>query len=166
MVALGRPGAGEDVLTSAGFVDVERIVIPFAWEFADPEAYARALSSTGPAYEAIQAVGEEAFAQAALDRARERLRDGLPLRAPIAVVGYVARKPPPEHADRAGAAAARSADVSFLAEAATSAEVQRLFDDDIEQRGYVMNARACGRNCRRCTTDCSACSGRRCGPAR
>ena len=31
--------------------------------------------------------------QSAIDLARERVRDGLPLRAPIAVVGYVARKP-------------------------------------------------------------------------
>ena len=104
MVALGRPGAGEDLLTSAGFVDIERVDIPFAWEFADPDAYARALASTGPAYEAIQAVGEEAFLQSAIDLARERVRDGLPLRAPIAVVGYVARKPAtPRPATRARA---------------------------------------------------------------
>ena len=89
MVALGRPGAGEELLADAGFVDVERVEIPFAWEFADPESYARALASTGPAYEAIQAVGEEAFLRAAIDVAAERVRDGLPLRAPIAVVGYV-----------------------------------------------------------------------------
>ena len=31
--------------------------------------------------------------QSAIDLAHERVRDGLPLRAPIAVVGYVARKP-------------------------------------------------------------------------
>jgi SAM-dependent methyltransferase len=92
MVALGRPGAGEDLLTRSGFVGIERIDIPFVWEFADPAAYARALASTGPAYEAIQAVGEDAFTQYATDLARERVREGLPLRAPIAVVGYVARK--------------------------------------------------------------------------
>ncbi len=93
MVALGRPGAGEQLLADLGFIDVERIEVPFAWEFADPEAYARALASMGPAYEAIQAVGEEVFRQAAVDQATERVRDGLPLRAPIAVVGYLARKP-------------------------------------------------------------------------
>jgi SAM-dependent methyltransferase len=42
MVALGRPGVGEDLLAESGFLDVERIDIPFAWEFADPAAYARA----------------------------------------------------------------------------------------------------------------------------
>jgi len=77
----------------AGFTDVKRVQIPFVWEFADPEAYARALASTGPAFEAMQAVGEVSFLQAAMELARERVREGLPLRAPIAVVGYLARKP-------------------------------------------------------------------------
>jgi SAM-dependent methyltransferase len=93
MVALGRPGVGEDLLARAGFVDIERVDIPFAWEYADPAAYARTLASTGPAYEAIQAVGEEEFLRSATELAAERVRDGLPLRAPIAVVGYLARKP-------------------------------------------------------------------------
>lgn len=93
MVSLGRPGAGEDLLTRCGFADVRRVEIPFAWEFPDPETYARALASSGPAYEAIQAVGEEAFLEHATDVARERERDGLPLRAEIKVVGYLARKP-------------------------------------------------------------------------
>jgi SAM-dependent methyltransferase len=93
MVALGRPGAGEDLLARYGFAEIERIDIPFVWEFADPDAYARAIASTGPAHEAVQAVGEDAFRRFATDLARERVRDGLPLRAPIAVAGYVARKP-------------------------------------------------------------------------
>ena len=93
MVALGRPGAGETFLQDAGFTDVERIDIPFVFEFADPELYARALASTGPAFEAMEAVGEAAFLQAAVELAREKVRAGLPLRAPVAVVGYVASKP-------------------------------------------------------------------------
>ena len=72
MVALGRPGAGETFLQDAGFTDVERIDIPFVFEFADPELYARALASTGPAFEAIEAVGEVAFLQAAAELARKR----------------------------------------------------------------------------------------------
>jgi SAM-dependent methyltransferase/alkylhydroperoxidase family enzyme len=134
MVALGRPGAGEALLADAGFVDVERVEIPFAWEFADPGSYARALASTGPAYEAIQAVGEEAFVQSAIDVATERVRDGLPLRAEIAVVGYVGRKVSVVASPGAGAGA------GFLAEAAPSADVQRLYDEDREELGYVMNA--------------------------
>jgi len=99
MVSLGRPGAGEQLLASHGFVGVERLEVPFAWEFADPELYARALASTGPAYEAIQNVGEAEFHRAAVEQAQGQLRDGLPLRADINVVGYLARKP--EGAERA-----------------------------------------------------------------
>jgi SAM-dependent methyltransferase/alkylhydroperoxidase family enzyme len=129
MVALGRPGAGEQLLAAAGFVDVERVEIPFAWEFADPEAYVRALASTGPAYEAIEAVGEDAFIETAQALAQERVRDGLPLRAEIQVVGYLARKPV-EVASGAG----------FLAVPPTTAGVQSLYDDDVAQQGFVMNA--------------------------
>ena len=97
MVALGRPGAGEKLLASYGFADVERIDVPFAWESPDPEIYARGLASTGPAYEAIQNVGEAEFHREAVKLAQQRLRDGLPLRAEINVVGYLARKPADEH---------------------------------------------------------------------
>jgi SAM-dependent methyltransferase len=90
---LGRPGAGEGLLARAGFIDIERIDVPFAWEFPDPETFARALASTGPAYEAIQAVGEAAFVAAAIGEARPVVRDGLPLRARVDMVGYLARKP-------------------------------------------------------------------------
>jgi SAM-dependent methyltransferase len=93
MVSLGRPGAGEELLERYGFVDIKRIEIPFVWEFTDPDLYARALASTGPAYEAIQNVGETTFTDSAVNEATSHLRDGLPLRAPIAVVGYLARKP-------------------------------------------------------------------------
>jgi len=99
MVSLGRPGAGEQLLAAYGFGDVERVDVPFAWEFADPEVYARAVASSGPAYEAIQNVGEAEFHRAAVEQAREQLRDGLPLRASLNVVGYLARKP--EGAQRA-----------------------------------------------------------------
>jgi SAM-dependent methyltransferase len=99
MVSLGRPGAGEQLLQSCGFADVERRDVPFAWEFADPELYARALAASGPAYEAIQNVGEAEFHRAAVEQAQGQLRDGLPLRAEISVVGYLARKP--EGAQRA-----------------------------------------------------------------
>jgi SAM-dependent methyltransferase len=93
MVSLGRPGAGEKLLPAYGFADVERIEVAFAMEFADPEIYARALASTGPAYEAIQNVGEAEWHRAAVELAQAQVRDGLPLRAEINVVGYLARKP-------------------------------------------------------------------------
>jgi SAM-dependent methyltransferase len=93
MVSLGRPGVGENLLEANGFVDVRRIKIPFAWEFSDPQVYARALASTGPAYEAIQNVGQTEFLRSAIDLAQQQYRTGLPIRAQLEVVGYVARKP-------------------------------------------------------------------------
>jgi hypothetical protein len=93
MVALGRPGIGEALLADHGFTDVRRAAVPFAWEFADPAHFARALASTGPAYEAIQSVGDEAFERAALEAAGQQVRHGLPLRAEVDVVAYLARKP-------------------------------------------------------------------------
>jgi len=142
MVALGRPGAGEAFLQDAGFTDVERVDIPFVFEFADPETYARALASTGPAYEAIEAVGEAAFLQTEVELAREKVRDGLPLRAPIAVVGYLARKPARGFSSGSrhpAAPGAQPADASFLADPPPTPGAQRLFDDDVQGAGYVTN---------------------------
>jgi SAM-dependent methyltransferase/alkylhydroperoxidase family enzyme len=135
MVALGRPGVGEQLLTAAGFVDVERVTIPFAWEFADPESYARAIVSTGPAYEAIQAVGEDAVYDFAVQQARERVRDGLPLRAEVDVAGFLARKPTTART----VTGSSWPDAGFLTVPATTPEVQRGYDEDVEDLGYVMN---------------------------
>ena len=136
MVALGRPGAGEELLARYGFEDVSRMTVPFAWEFPDPETYARALASTGPAYEAIQTVGEEEFVRWATEMAREHVRDGLPLRAEIDVVGYLARAPEQStstHAvgDWKGA--------GFLGPAAVTPAARAYVNEDVEDLGYVMN---------------------------
>lgn len=144
MVALGRPGVGEELLAEFGFVDIERVDIPFAWEFADPAGYARALASTGPAYEAIQTVGEEEFIRHATELAQERVRDGLPLRALIAVVGFLARKPERPGsavAERPPTAVAGSAarDGGFLEPPDLTPESQAHFDEDLEELGFVMN---------------------------
>jgi SAM-dependent methyltransferase/alkylhydroperoxidase family enzyme len=144
MVALGRPGAGESLLQDAGFTDVERIDIPFVFEFADPELYARALASTGPGFEAIEAVGEEAFLGAAMELAREKVRDGLPLRAPVAVVGYIGSKPAARvpSGDRTASLQADESELGtgFLEAPMRTPEGQRLFDDDLDGVGYVTNA--------------------------
>jgi hypothetical protein len=66
--------------------------VPFVMEFADPHAFARALAASGPAYEAIRVVGDEAFHDAAVHEAAQHVRPGLPLRAEINLVGYLARK--------------------------------------------------------------------------
>lgn len=140
MVALGRPGVGEAVLAEAGFVDVERVAIPFVWEFADPQAYARALAATGPAYEAIESVGEEAFRRHAVELATERVRAGLPLRAEVDVVGYLARTPAPSRAASPAPATPASPPSGFLTVPEATAEAQRLYDEDVDELGYVMNA--------------------------
>jgi SAM-dependent methyltransferase/alkylhydroperoxidase family enzyme len=131
MVSLGRPGAGEELLARMGFVDIERVEIPFVWEFADPDSYVRAIAATGPAHEAIQAVGDREFRAFAHGLGAERVRDGLPLRAPIAVVGYLARK--------AASAPAAHEPRGFLPATELTEDVQHLFDDDMGRLGYVMN---------------------------
>jgi SAM-dependent methyltransferase len=92
MVALGRPGIGEAFLTERGFDVQERFEVPFVLEFSDPETYARGLAATGPAYEAIQEVGEEEFLARAAALAAEHLREGLPLQGRIQLFGYVGTK--------------------------------------------------------------------------
>ena len=62
-------------------------------EAPDPELFARGLASTGPAYEAMQSIGEEGFIEAATRAAAPRARDGLPLRGTIELFGYLGRKP-------------------------------------------------------------------------
>jgi uncharacterized peroxidase-related enzyme len=135
MVRLGRPGAGEALLAGCGFVDIERHDIPFVAEFADPETYARAIASVGPAHEAIENVGEEEFLRSAIAVASQRVREGLPLRAPVALVGYIARKPQPTRSSQLGPATT----TSFLRTAPPSPGAERLFDDDVQGLGYVMN---------------------------
>ena len=138
MVALGRPGVGEELLERYGFTDVERVVVPFAFEFADPATYARTLAATGPAYEAIQAVGEQEFLRWATEMAQEHVREGLPLRAEIDVVGYLARKPaaPPDGSGPAG----EWRGAGFLGPAAESPAARSLHQEDLEELGYVMNS--------------------------
>ncbi len=92
MVALGRPGAGEAFLDERGFDVAERFEVPFVFEFADPEAYARGMAATGPAYEAIQSIGEDEFVARAVDLARSQVRDGLPLRGNVQLFGYIGTK--------------------------------------------------------------------------
>ncbi|MGC1238232.1 MAG: methyltransferase domain-containing protein [Acidimicrobiales bacterium] len=139
MVSLGRPGVGEALLIDKGFLEIARNDITSVWEFPDPATYARALASTGPAYEAIQSVGEEEFLRVAEDGARQQFREGLPLRASIAIVAYTARKPSstPEQPILNGDARQR---VGFLQMPKVSEAAQRMFDEDVDDYGFVMNA--------------------------
>ncbi|RLE20916.1 MAG: hypothetical protein DRJ50_09985 [Actinobacteria bacterium] len=92
MVSLGRPGIGEAFLDEHGFEPEERFEVPFFMEYADPETYARAIASTGPAYEAIQSIGLDKFLDDATALASEQVRDGLPLRGHIQLFGYIGAK--------------------------------------------------------------------------
>jgi SAM-dependent methyltransferase len=92
MVALGRPGVGEAFLSDRGFDPAERFEVPFVLEFPDPATYARGLASTGPAYEAIQSLGEDEFTARAAALAEEHVRPGLPLRGEIQLFGYIGTK--------------------------------------------------------------------------
>jgi hypothetical protein len=92
MVALGRPGVGEAFLADRGFDVAERFQVPFFFEYPDPDTYARGLAATGPAYEAIQSIGEADFIARATELAQGWVRDGLPLRGHIQLFGYVGTK--------------------------------------------------------------------------
>ena len=92
MVSLGRPGIGEAFLDDHGFEPEERFGIPFFMEFADPATYARAIASTGPAYEAIQSIGHDKFIDDAPALASDHARTGLPLRGHIQLFGYIGAK--------------------------------------------------------------------------
>ncbi|WP_203694984.1 methyltransferase domain-containing protein [Catellatospora coxensis] len=130
MNSLGKPDVGERLLTEHGFEAVRRVVVPFVWEFADPESYARAVACTGPGYEAIQAIGEERFLHDAAQLAAEHARDGLPLRAEINLVGFIGRAPAP-----AGTGSSFLAEPVELTPAAAAS-----YADDSAELGYVMNA--------------------------
>ena len=92
MVALGRPGIGEAFLSERGFVVEDRFEVPFCFEYPDPETFARGLAATGPAYEAIQSIGEDEFVARSIELAREHVEEGLPLRGEIQLFGYVGTK--------------------------------------------------------------------------
>lgn len=81
-------------------------------------------------------MGEHEFLRRATEIAQEQVREGLPLRAEIDVVGYTARAPQEAgdtwpHDNHSG---------GFLTAPGHTADVRRLYDEDAEGLGYVMNA--------------------------
>lgn len=92
MVSLGRPGVGEAFLDERGFDVAERFEVPFVFEYPDPATYARGLAATGPAYEAIQSIGEDEFIARAAELATDQVREGRTLRGQIQLFGYVGTK--------------------------------------------------------------------------
>jgi SAM-dependent methyltransferase len=92
MVSLGHPGVGEAFLADRGFEPEERFIVPFCMEYPDPQTYARGIAASGPAFEAIQNIGEEAFLERAAALAAEHVQEGLPLRGELQLFGYIGTK--------------------------------------------------------------------------
>ncbi len=93
MVALKHPGVAAGLLHDNGLVVDEEFPVPFFLEFADAEHYARSLAATGPGYEAVQAVGEDAFHAACLQTAALFVHEGLPIRAELSLLGIIGHAP-------------------------------------------------------------------------
>jgi SAM-dependent methyltransferase len=93
MVALKRPGAAAAFLAEAGLIPGEPFDVPFVLEFADVEHYVRGLAATGPGYEAIRTAGEEHFAEVCRRMAAPFVRDGLPIRASLRLIGIIGTAP-------------------------------------------------------------------------
>src|SRR5262245_40513293 len=85
MVAIGRPSVAEQLMTEAGLQPGTRTSLRLYWEFPDIDVAARALASTGPAYLAMQQMGEAAFMAAAREAAAGLFVEGIGVRAEVEV---------------------------------------------------------------------------------
>ena len=83
MVNIGRPDVAEQLMTAAGLIPGTRTSLRLHWEFPDIELAARALASTGPAYLAMQHMGEEAFMASARQAAAGLYVEGIGVRAEV-----------------------------------------------------------------------------------
>jgi hypothetical protein len=83
MVNIGRPDVAEQLMTAAGLIPGTRTSLRLHWEFPDIELAARALASIGPAYLAVQHVGEEAFMASARQAAAGLYVEGIGVRAEV-----------------------------------------------------------------------------------
>ena len=62
LMAISQPGAAEELITKAGMTPVERGATSCVQEFADLDCAVRAYSALGPAFTAINHVGEDRWA--------------------------------------------------------------------------------------------------------
>ena len=83
MVNIGRPDVAEQLMTAAGLLPGTRTSLRLHWEFPDIELAARALASIGPAYLAMQHVGEEAFMASVRQAAAGLYVEGIGVRAEV-----------------------------------------------------------------------------------
>lgn len=85
MIQIGRPGVAEQLMRDAGLEPGSRTDIRFHWEFPDPASAARALAAIGPAYLAIQHIGEQAFLTSAIEAANQLYVEGIGVRAEVEI---------------------------------------------------------------------------------
>ena len=85
MINIGRPGVAEQLMDEAGLEAGLRSSVRLHWEFPDPAFAARAMASTGPAYLAIQHLGEEAFEAAVREATAGLYVEGAGVRAEVEV---------------------------------------------------------------------------------
>jgi len=93
MVSIGRPGVAEQLMADAGLLPGTRTTVRLYWEFPDVEGTARALAATGPAYLAIQHIGEEAFMASAREAAAGLYVEGVGVRAEVELQCLVGEVP-------------------------------------------------------------------------
>jgi len=93
MVSIGRPGVAEQLMTDAGLLPGTRTTVRLYWEFPDVELTARALAATGPAYLAMQHIGEEAFMASAREAAAGLYVEGVGVRAEVELQCLVGEVP-------------------------------------------------------------------------
>jgi SAM-dependent methyltransferase len=93
MIQIGRPGVAEQLMRDAGLEPGSRTNLRFHWEFPDPESTARALADIGPAYLAIQHVGEQAFLASAIEAANKLYVEGIGVRAEVEIQCLVGLAP-------------------------------------------------------------------------
>ncbi len=93
MIQLGRPGGAEQLMRDAGLEPGSRTNLRFHWEFPDPECTAPALASLGPAYLAIQHIGEQAFLTSATEAATKLYIEGIGVRAEVEIQFLVGLAP-------------------------------------------------------------------------
>jgi SAM-dependent methyltransferase len=93
MIHIGRPGVAEQLMADAGLQPGERSNLKFHWEFPDPELAARAIASIGPAYLAIQHIGDAAFMDSAIKAASELYVEGIGVRAEVEIQFLIGRAP-------------------------------------------------------------------------
>jgi hypothetical protein len=83
MINIGHPEVAEQLMSAAGLVPGTRTSLRLHWEFPDVDLAVRALAATGPAYLAIQHVGEKAFMASARQAAASLYVEGVGVRAEV-----------------------------------------------------------------------------------